>query len=70
MGTDEEGTLERIKALRRELLDPKIAERHGRIVKIHEYASTQMRTPQVICPSGLAATPKQRCRLPGGERPE
>ena len=34
MGTDEEGTLERLKALRRELLDPKIAEHHGRIVKI------------------------------------
>src|SRR5205085_6783614 len=30
---DEEGTLERLKALRRELLDPKIAEHHGRIVK-------------------------------------
>jgi adenylate cyclase len=26
MGADEEGTLERVKALRRELLDPKIAE--------------------------------------------
>src|SRR5256714_12777279 len=33
MGADEEGTLERLKALRRDLLDPKIAERHGRIVK-------------------------------------
>jgi adenylate cyclase len=33
MGADEEGTLERLKALRRELVDPKIAERHGRIVK-------------------------------------
>ena len=33
MGTDEEGTLERLKALRRELLDPKIAEHHGRTVK-------------------------------------
>jgi len=33
MGADEEGTLERVKALRRELLDPKIAEHHGRIVK-------------------------------------
>jgi len=32
MGVDEEGTLERLKALRRELLDPKIAEHHGRIV--------------------------------------
>ena len=33
MGADEEGTLERLKALRRELLDPQIAEHHGRIVK-------------------------------------
>jgi class 3 adenylate cyclase len=33
MGADEEGTLERLKMLRRELVDPKIAEHHGRIVK-------------------------------------
>ncbi len=33
MGADEEGTLERLKALHRELVDPKIAEHHGRIVK-------------------------------------
>src|SRR6516165_7705899 len=33
MGADEEGTLERLKALRRELIDPRIAEHHGRIVK-------------------------------------
>src|SRR6201993_2615113 len=33
MGADEEGTLERLKALRRELLDPKIAAHKGRIVK-------------------------------------
>jgi TolB-like protein/class 3 adenylate cyclase len=33
MRADEEGTLERLKALRRELLDPKIAAHHGRIVK-------------------------------------
>jgi class 3 adenylate cyclase len=33
MGADEEGTLECLKALRRELVDPKIAEHHGRIVK-------------------------------------
>ena len=31
MGADEEGTLERLKALRHELLDPKITEHHGRI---------------------------------------
>src|SRR6202023_1372046 len=33
MGADEEGTHERLKSLRRELVDPKIAEHHGRIVK-------------------------------------
>jgi TolB-like protein len=33
MGADEEGTLERLKALRREFLDPKMGEHHGRIVK-------------------------------------
>ena len=33
MGADEEGTLERLKALRRDLTDPKIAEHNGRIVK-------------------------------------
>jgi adenylate cyclase len=33
MGADEEGTLARLKALRRELADPKIKEHRGRIVK-------------------------------------
>jgi adenylate cyclase len=33
MGIDEEGTLAGLKAHRRELIDPKIAEHHGRIVK-------------------------------------
>src|SRR2546429_512345 len=33
MGADEEGTLARFKALRATLIDPKIAEHHGRIVK-------------------------------------
>ncbi len=33
MGGDEEGTLERLKACRRVLVDPKIAEHRGRIVK-------------------------------------
>jgi adenylate cyclase len=33
MGADEEGTLERLKALRRELIDPNLAKHHGRIVK-------------------------------------
>src|SRR6202049_4927628 len=33
MGVDEEGTLAALKAHRRELVDPKIAEHRGRIVK-------------------------------------
>jgi len=33
IGADEGGTLERLKALRREFLDPKIAEHRGRLVK-------------------------------------
>jgi adenylate cyclase len=33
MGIDEEGTLAALKACRRELLDPKITEHHGRVVK-------------------------------------
>ena len=33
MSTDEEGTLERFKAHRHELIDPKIMEHHGRVVK-------------------------------------
>src|SRR5215475_168410 len=33
MGANEEGTLERLKELRRALVDPKIAEHHGRLVK-------------------------------------
>jgi class 3 adenylate cyclase len=33
MGVDEEGTHERVKSLLGELVDPKISEHHGRIVK-------------------------------------
>ncbi|MGH7047059.1 MAG: hypothetical protein ACREE2_11810 [Stellaceae bacterium] len=33
MGEDEEGTLAALKTLRRELIDPKVKEHHGRIVK-------------------------------------
>src|ERR1700741_4968974 len=33
IGADEGGTLERLRALRRELIDPKIAEHKGRLVK-------------------------------------
>ena len=46
MGIDEEGTLAALKAYRREIIDPKIAEHRGRIVKttgdgaLVEFAST------------------------------
>jgi class 3 adenylate cyclase len=40
MGADEEGTLARLKALRRELADPKIKEHRGRIVKTRATASS------------------------------
>jgi class 3 adenylate cyclase len=46
MGLDEEGTLAALKAYRREIIDPKIAEHRGRIVKttgdgvLVEFAST------------------------------
>jgi len=33
MGADEEGTLAALRAIRRELADPKIKEHHGRVVK-------------------------------------
>jgi class 3 adenylate cyclase len=33
IGADEEGTLERLKAIRSELIDPKIAEHRGRVFK-------------------------------------
>lgn len=33
MGMDEEGTLNRIKALRRDVIEPKVQQRQGRIVK-------------------------------------
>jgi class 3 adenylate cyclase len=53
MGADEEGTRERLKAHRRELIDPKISEHSGRIVKttgdgmLVEFASVPLgRAPQ------------------------
>ncbi len=42
MGVDEDGTLATLKAHRAELVDPKIAEHGGRIVKGIIYDSTQI----------------------------
>ena len=40
MGADEEGTLERLKSHRRALIDPKIKDHHGRIVKTNSVVAT------------------------------
>jgi len=53
MGIDEEGTLARLNAHRRELLDPTIAEHRGRIVKrtgdgiLIEFSSAVDATPRI-----------------------
>ena len=39
MGRDEEGTLARIMSLRREVIEPKVKEHHGRVFKRPEMAS-------------------------------
>jgi adenylate cyclase len=63
MGADEEGTLEPLKALRYELVDPKIAEHHGRIVKttgdgmLVEFASV---VDAVRCAVGMQQTIAER----------
>ncbi|HEU0217250.1 MAG TPA: adenylate/guanylate cyclase domain-containing protein [Stellaceae bacterium] len=74
MGADEEGTLERFKALRRELLDPKIAEHKGRIVKttgdglLVEFASV---VDAVRCAVAVQqAMPERDANVPAGSRIE
>src|SRR5665213_2821872 len=80
MGVDEEGTLAALKAHRRELIDPKIAEHRGRIVKttgdgvLVEFASAvdavrcaievQRETVQRI--AGLAPDQRIEFRVGGG----
>jgi adenylate cyclase len=75
MGADEEGTLERLKSLRRELLDPKIAEHHGRIVKttgdglLVEFASVvdavrcAVAVQQVMAERNTSVAPDNRIEL-------
>ena len=55
MGADQEGTLERLKALRRELLDPKIAAHRGRIV-----TTTGMASISVFAPDRARTNPDPR----------
>src|SRR5437868_4553573 len=74
MGADEEGTLERLKALRRDLIDPTIAEHRGRIVKttgdgmLVEFASV---VDAVRCAVAVQrATVAQEAPLPQEQRIE
>jgi adenylate cyclase len=77
MGANEEGTIERLKALRRELIDPNIAEHHGRIVKttgdglLVEYSSvvdavrcaTEIQTLMAEGNAGVAAAQRIEFRI-------
>ena len=72
MGADEEGTHERLKALRRELVDPKIAEHKGRIVKttgdglLVEFASV---VDAVRCAVAVQQTmPERNAGIPADNR--
>jgi TolB-like protein len=74
MGADEEGTLARLKAHRRELIDPKIAEHRGRIVKttgdgmLVEFASP---VEAVRCAGEIQTAMREReCSLPEDQRIE
>ena len=61
IGADEEGTLNRLRSIRAELIDPKIGEHHGRVVKttgdglLVEFASVVDRLR--CAPNGSAAWP-------------
>ena len=71
MATDEEGTHERLKAHLRELVDPKIKEHRGRIVKnsgdgmLAKFASVEdaLRCATEVQAAGRSAMPR-RCGLP------
>ena len=59
MGSDEEGTLAAIKACRRELIDPKLAEHRGRIVNLRRATSR---------PGTLMSYPAAPASRPGAAR--
>ena len=74
MGDDEEGTLGALKGLRQSLIDPKIAQHRGRIVKttgdgiLVEFAST---VDAVRCALGIQrAMPERNADLPPDKKIE
>jgi hypothetical protein len=72
IGEDEEGTLDRLKALRREIIDPKIAGHHGRIVKttgdgiLIEFSSVVDALAPVRCPFETAESARRVGSSRGG----
>ena len=66
MGADEEGTLERLEALRRELLDPRLAEYPGRIPGLLSRGPDRRRPPAgvraIIMDRSQRRTPALRLR--------
>ena len=76
MGVDEEGTLARLKTLRRDLLDPKIAEHKGRIVKttgdgmLVEFASVvdAVRCAVAVQRQARRCSERTACSTPAGWR--
>jgi hypothetical protein len=63
MGADEEGTLNRLKAHRRQLVDPKISEHHGRMTSSEPSRATATPTggPQ---PGGRSTTKPLTYKVP------
>jgi len=67
MGTDEEGTHERFKAHLVELIDPKIREHHGRVVKttgdgvLAEFASVVDAVRCATATTSMATASTSRC---------
>ena len=69
MGADEEGTLARLKAIRQELIDPKIAEHRGRIVKTTGDGML-IEFPSAVDAVRCAAEVQQRMAESGATTPE
>ena len=72
MGQDEEGTLARIKSLRREVIEPKVKEHHGRVFKttgdglLVEFSSP---VEAVRCAAGDSGGPRCTSRSGAFHRP-
>jgi adenylate cyclase len=64
MGADEEGTLERLNVLRREFVDPKITEQHGRIVKIQTPSTLHQSSALADAPASASPSCPGACKSP------